>query len=307
MNRQEPGTAALHGPADAPADDATDAPGLPTARAGAHDRRGPAHPVLIADPPLLNVHGVHQPYTPARRRDRHRGRRHRHRRDLRRHQVPGHRPPLRRTAARPLPVRPQRHRRPRPAGRHRRHPGGERRRRRRAARRTDRRQTPAVGLLRLRSGLPGRPGQGPRPARARAARRQGTGHRRVQRLPLLPLGRTPGRRRGARHLGRGGRPRGHRRAGQALRRRPRLHLLQAQGRRLPAGPGDRRRTGPGRSVPRPPAASRPQRRLDTGDLAEGRRRAHAAYWSTWRTRPPEHRTWPRSPPGPTCRSPPTCA
>ena len=69
-----------------------------------------------------------------------------------------------------------------------------------------------------------------------------------------------GTRRRTRRVGRRRRPRRDRRAGPHLHRALRLHLLQAQGRRLPPGRGDRRGQGARRRLPRPPAAARPQRR-----------------------------------------------
>ena len=73
-------------------------------------------------------------------------------------------------------------------------------------------------------------------------------------------------------LGRGAGPGRDRRAGPPLRTRARLSLLQAQGRCLPARAGGRRGPRPGRGLPRPPAPARPQRRLDPANLAAGRRR-----------------------------------
>ena len=60
-------------------------------------------------------------------------------------------------------------------------------------------------------------------------------------------------------------------------------------------------------VPRPPAAARPQRRLDRADLAARWPPSWTASWSTWRTRPPASTAWPRWPGRRRCRWPPTCA
>ena len=65
-----------------------------------------------------------------------------------------------------------------------------------------------------------------------------------------------------RRLGRGGRSRWHRGPGQEDGGHVRLHRDQAQGRRVPAGAGDRGGPGAARGLPRPPAAARPERRVD---------------------------------------------
>ena len=144
-------------------------------------------PVAFRDPPLLNAAGVHEPWAlrtivevvtdegltglgetygdlghldqgTGVRRGADRPRRARHEPDVR--QDRRHR---RRRGERP--ARPDR----------RRHQGEERR----------------PGVLPVRGGLPGHPGQGGRRARGRPARRQGPRRRAVQRLPLLQVGRPP--------------------------------------------------------------------------------------------------------------------
>ncbi len=184
------------------------------------------------------------------RRGGHGGRRHRARRDVRRHQVPGTGPPVRRSADRPPGRGSERTVPARPTGRRRPRARGARRRRGRAARRAERRQAAAVRRVRLRSGVPGRAREGVRAARARTPRRQGARSRRVQRVPLLPLGPASGRRGRVRRLGGRARSGGDRGAGAAVRGGARLSFVQAQGRCLPARAGDRCRTGAGRGVPR---------------------------------------------------------
>ena len=71
--------------------------------------------------------------------------------------------------------------------------------------------------------------------------------------------------------------------------------------------GDRGHARAGRRVPEPPAAGRPERRLDGRYLDHGWPRNSTASWSTWRTRRPASRAWPRWPSGRACRWPPTCA
>src|SRR5690348_12226557 len=67
------------------------------------------------------------------------------------------------------------------------------------------------GVLSVRGGVPGHPGPGERAAGGRPARRRGAGRGAVLRLPVLQVGGAPGRRTG--RVGRGARPRRHRRPG----------------------------------------------------------------------------------------------
>ncbi len=138
-----------------------------------------------------------------------------------------------------------------------------------------------------------------------AARRQGARPRAVLRVPVLQVGR-PSRRRAGR-VGRGARPGRHRRPGPQMIDRVRLRLDQAQGRRVPAGRGDRRDPGAARGVPGPSAAARPERRLDGRRPRSRWPSRPTGCWSTWRTRPAAWPGWPRWPRSPRCRWPPTCA
>ncbi len=125
------------------------------------------------------------------------------------------------------------------------------------------------------------------------------------RLPVLQVRRTRGRPR--RRVGCRADAGRHCRAGEADDRPVRLPVHQAQGRGTSTGRRDPGRARAGHRVPRQSAADRPERRLDVHDRHPRRRASWTACWSTWRTRRRASPAWPRWPGRPRCRWPPTCA
>ena len=130
---------------------------------------------------------------------------------------------------------------------------------------------PCHRLRGLRDRLHGPSGPAHRPARRRASGRPGARRRALQLLSLLQEGPSFRRRRG-RFLRPRRNPRRRGRAGQALCRRIRFHVDQAQGRRLRTRRRNRDHTAIEGRLSGPSAAPRPQRRLDRRNRDQGHAR-----------------------------------
>ena len=220
-------------------------------------------PVAFVDPPLLNTVGVHEPY--ALRAiiqldtDGGSGRA---RRDLRRPDAPGAAGGRRRRHRRPGRIRAQRDSRRDRRAAPRRLPRG------RHGRDDHHRQRGRPGVLALRGRLPRRAGPRDRPAGVAtcSAARFATPCRSAPTCstsgPAHPGGEPDA-------FGEALDPDGIVAQATPHHRRIRLHRDQTQGRRVPARGGDGGDRGAARGLPRPPAAARPQRRVDAADVGQG--------------------------------------